>query len=196
MRGASRDPRNYELMIIVSPDVPEEEIQGVIDRTGEFITGPGGTLNSVNRDSPWGRRRLSYPIRHNSRDVRDGFYTLYQFSIEPHKVEDIEREIRLTDRIIRYLVTQHDPLPEPVVDETAATPEQAESDAESVGAETTDGETSGSGADEAETASAESVEGEIAQDQGVDVVIDEAPAAAEDEPATTDEVKAAAAADE
>jgi small subunit ribosomal protein S6 len=137
-------------MIVISPDVPEEEIQSVIDRTGEFITEPGGTLTSINRDSPWGRRRLSYPIRHNSRDVRDGFYTLYQFTIEPHKIEDIEREIRLTDRIIRYLVTQYTPRAEAPVAEAA------------------------------EGAEGEEIEnGETAEVASEDIVIDETPAAVE-----------------
>ena len=50
------------------------------------------------------RARLAYPIRHNSADLRDGFYTLYHFEIKPEGIEDIEREIRLNERIIRHLM--------------------------------------------------------------------------------------------
>lgn len=116
MRGSPRDPRNYELMTVFSPDIPEEEIQATIDRVVGYITTASGEVVDVNRDSPWGRRRLAYPVRHASRDVRDGFYTLYHFLVAPHRVEDIEREIKLNDRIMRYLVTQHTPKP---VGETA-----------------------------------------------------------------------------
>ncbi len=116
MRGTPRDPRNYELMTVFSPDIPEEEIQATIDRVVGYITTATGEMVDVSRDSPWGRRRLAYPIRHASRDVRDGFYTLYHFLVAPHRVLDIEREIKLNDRIMRYLVTQHTPKP---VDETA-----------------------------------------------------------------------------
>lgn len=195
MRGAPRDPRTYELMIVISPEVPEEEIQTVIDRTGDFITGPGGTVTSVNRESPWGRRRLAYAIRHNSRDVRDGFYTLYQFSIEPHKIEDIEREIRLTDRIIRHMVTQYTPRPEAPPSEqtegegdeetstdeaqTAATAVVAESPVE----EAVSGGEVESPVDEAPAAEPEVAEAAAdvaqAEDGPEDVVIDETPAATE-----------------
>jgi small subunit ribosomal protein S6 len=151
-------------MIVISPDVPEEEIQSVIDRTGEFITGPGGELTSVNRESPWGRRRLAYPIRHNSRDVRDGFYTLYQFTIEPHKIEEIEREIRLTDSIIRHLVTQYTPRAEAPASEEAG--EEGDEETPSTDAEPTETvETTAEAAPEATDAD--------------DIVIDEAPAAVE-----------------
>jgi small subunit ribosomal protein S6 len=123
LRGTPRDPRNYELMTVFSPDIPEEEIQATIDRVVGYITTATGEVVDVNRDSPWGRRRLAYPIRHASRDVRDGFYTLYHFAVAPHRVEDIEREIKLNDRIMRYLVTQHTPKP---VEEVAPTAEGAE----------------------------------------------------------------------
>ena len=124
MRGSPRDPRNYELMTVFSPDIPEEEIQATIERVVGYITTATGEVVDVNRDSPWGRRRLAYPVRHASRDVRDGFYTLYHFLVAPHRVEDIEREIKLNDRIMRYLVTQHTPKPveETVPAEDEATP--------------------------------------------------------------------------
>jgi len=122
LRGAIRDARTYELMTIFSPDVAEDEIQVTIDRVVGYITGASGENVDVNRDSPWGRRRLSYAIRHASRDVRDGFYTLYHFEIRPHRVIDIEREIKLNDRIMRYLLTQYTPRP---IDENAAAEEAA-----------------------------------------------------------------------
>lgn len=109
MRGAIRDARRYELMTIFSPDVAEDEIQTSIDDVLGYITAASGENVDFNRDSPWGRRRLAYPIRHESRDVRDGFYTLYRFDIAPHRVIDVEREIKLNDRIMRYLLTQYTP---------------------------------------------------------------------------------------
>jgi small subunit ribosomal protein S6 len=110
-------------MTVFSPDVPEDEIQGTIDRVIGYITTATGEVVNVNRDSPWGRRRLAYAIRHASRDVRDGFYTLYHFSVAPDRVEDIERELRLNDRVMRYLVTQYTPRP---VEETAQPVETTE----------------------------------------------------------------------
>jgi small subunit ribosomal protein S6 len=115
-------------MTVFAPDIPEEEIQTTIDRVVGYITTASGEVTEVNRDSPWGRRRLAYPIRHASRDVRDGFYTLYHFLVAPHRVDEIEREIKLNDRIMRHMVTQYTPRP---VEETApAEGEQAAEDTE------------------------------------------------------------------
>lgn len=129
MRGSPRDARTYELMTVFSPDVPEDEIQATIDRVVGYITTATGELVDVNRDSPWGRRRLAYPIRHASRDVRDGFYTLYHFNVAPHRVEEIERELRLNDRVMRYLVTQYTPRPVAGAPQPAETSEGTEAPA-------------------------------------------------------------------
>jgi len=96
--------RPYEMMIILAPDIPEEELDPSIDTIESYITNVNGNVVVVSQDSPWGRRRLAYPIRHQGRDVRDGFYTLWYFDAEPNSIVDIEREIRLNDRIIRHLI--------------------------------------------------------------------------------------------
>jgi small subunit ribosomal protein S6 len=111
LRETTRAPRKYELMIIVAPDVPEDELPAVIDRVGGFITATGGTLTETLRESPWGRRRLAYAIRHESRDVRDGFYTVYHFDGPPGSISEIERELRLTDQVMRFLITHFTPQP-------------------------------------------------------------------------------------
>lgn len=116
MRGGSRergfllrtDPsaRFYELMSISVPDGTPEELIETSEAISGYVTAAGGRLLRSSNESPWGRRRLAYPIRHNSTDLRDGFYTLYHFEIEPNRIDDIEREIRLNERIIRHLLLQ------------------------------------------------------------------------------------------
>ena len=96
--------RPYEMMTILAPDVPEEELAPALDTIGGYLTDAGATIVHVNRESPWGRRRLAYSIRYAGRDVRDGFYTLWYFDAEPQSIVEIEREIRLNDRIIRHMV--------------------------------------------------------------------------------------------
>ena len=93
-------------MTIISPDVAEEELQGTIDNITSIVTNAGGAVTLINREAPWGRRRLSYPIRHTGRDVRDGFYALFYVEIDAAKLIEVERDIKLTDSIMRYLVTQ------------------------------------------------------------------------------------------
>lgn len=111
MRDLSREPRTYELMTILHPDVPEEELQSALDRVASHVTGAGGTISATLRESPWGRRRLSYPIRHGGRDLRDGYYTVFHVTLGPERVVEMEQEIKLDTQIIRYLVTTYAPKP-------------------------------------------------------------------------------------
>ncbi|HET7093858.1 MAG TPA: 30S ribosomal protein S6, partial [Thermomicrobiales bacterium] len=129
MRDQTRAPRSYELMTIVHPEVSEDDLPGALDRISGFVAGAGGTVSETLRDSPWGRRRLAYPIRNGGRDLRDGYFTVYHFEIEPDRIDDIERELKLDDQVIRYLVTQWAPKPL-----TPRELEQAEIDAEDAAA--------------------------------------------------------------
>lgn len=111
MRVYEREPRAYELMTVLSPDVAEDAIPAVLERIGGYVTDAGGTVTETLRDSPWGRRRLAYAIRHDGRDVRDGYYTVYHVDLAPSRVDDVEREIKLNTDIIRYLLTHYTPVP-------------------------------------------------------------------------------------
>jgi small subunit ribosomal protein S6 len=122
----TRPPRTYELMTILAPDVPEDQIGPAVEQIQGYITGAGGAIAEVLQDSPWGRRRLAYPIRHNGHDVRDGYYTVFHFDLEPARVADIEREILLNSQIIRYLVTVYTaPAPSPAGEEAGEAAEAA-----------------------------------------------------------------------
>jgi small subunit ribosomal protein S6 len=130
LRESLERVRNYELMVIVSPDVTEEDLAPAIERVATLISTAGGTLTYVTHESPWGRRRLAYPIRHNSHDVRDGFYVLHYFEIESDQIVEIERDLKLDDQVIRYLLTLQ--LAPPVIVEPE--PESEPSDEEIVAA--------------------------------------------------------------
>ena len=106
MRLALPRVRQYELMTIFSPEVSEEDLVGAIEHVTTIVADAGGTVTLINRESPWGRRRLAYPIRYNSRDVRDGLYVLYYLDIDASKVIEVERDLKLTETIMRYMVTQ------------------------------------------------------------------------------------------
>lgn len=115
-RGGSRErgfslripasARFYELMSISVPEGTPEELIETSESVAGYVTDAGGRVLRSSTESPWGRRRLAYPIRHNSADLRDGFYTLYHFEIQPDRIEDIERELRLNERVIRHLLLQ------------------------------------------------------------------------------------------
>ncbi len=93
--------RKYELMVILAPDIAEDEMPAALERISGYITTGGGEVTELITTSPWGRRRLAYEIR----DFRDGFYALYHFSAEPESIGDLERDMRLNNQILRSLVT-------------------------------------------------------------------------------------------
>ncbi|MDQ2681992.1 MAG: 30S ribosomal protein S6, partial [Chloroflexota bacterium] len=52
--------RDYELMVIFHPELSEEDLTSEIGRVEGHITAAGGTITLINREAPWGRRRLAY----------------------------------------------------------------------------------------------------------------------------------------
>lgn len=129
--------RFYELMSISVPDGTPEELIETSEAIGTYVTAAGGRMLRSSNESPWGRRRLAYPIRHESTDLRDGFYTLNHFELEPNRIEDIEREIRLNERIIRHLLLQLDGEPIFVEEEEEVTAEIDPATGETVATEET-----------------------------------------------------------
>lgn len=111
MRESTRAPRKYELMTVLHPEVEEESLPGELDRILGYITTIGGELIESLRESPWGRRRLAYPIRSGGKDVRDGYYTVWHFTAAPNQLLDLERELKLNTQVIRYMVVSWEPKP-------------------------------------------------------------------------------------
>ena len=93
--------RDYELVLIISPEIPEEDVPSAIDKVSQFITGRGGTVADVNR---WGRRKLAYPIHRHM----EGNYVLTQFRLDPDQVTGLEASLGLAEEVIRHLVVRTD----------------------------------------------------------------------------------------
>lgn len=91
--------RDYELIVIISPEVPEEEVPANIDKVSEFITARGGTVAEINR---WGKRKLAYPINH----FREGNYVLTKLKLDPRKTAELEANLRISERILRHLLVK------------------------------------------------------------------------------------------
>jgi small subunit ribosomal protein S6 len=212
-RGGSRErgfslrtessARFYELMSISVPDGTPEELIETAEAVSGYVTSAGGRIIRTSNDSPWGRRRLAYPIRHNSADLRDGFYTLYHFEIQPEGIESIEREIRLNERIIRHLLLTLAGEPVFIEEEEEAAevegaeggePADAAEPAESTAAEPTEPEAS---TEPAEASAPTEVEAPAEVDAPAEAAAVEASAPVEDAPETVaDEVEVGASEEE
>ena len=93
--------RRYELMLVFSPDAPDERISAIIDRTTRQIAADGGQIVKV---APWGRRRLAYPIdRH-----REGSYHIVLFEAPPGAILELERGLLITEEVLRHLVVRQE----------------------------------------------------------------------------------------
>ena len=98
--------RDYELMVVLSPQTADEELAGALDQVSGYITGAGGEVTEVLRENPWGRRRLAYPIRKDGHDLREGFYAIYHFRSNAQRITDLERSLKLNDRVLRHIVVK------------------------------------------------------------------------------------------
>ena len=90
----------YELVLIFKPELSEEDRNTVFSRIQQVID-ENGKLAEVH---DWGKRKLAYEINY----IKEGYYYIVNFDLDPQFVKEIERRCRLFDQIIRYMVVRVD----------------------------------------------------------------------------------------
>jgi len=93
--------RDYELMVVLTPDLDEDGVTAAVERVTTLVTGRGGEIVDT---QPWGRRRLAYPIEKH----RDGFYVVVKLKLGPDATEPLERGLSLSEVVIRHLLVRLD----------------------------------------------------------------------------------------
>src|ERR1700730_15257577 len=93
--------RVYEELFIVKPDAPEEEVDAYIGQPNELITNGKGTVDKADK---WVTRKLAYRVQ----KYNEGVYVLLQFSSSPELVKEIERRMRVTDMVIKFITVRID----------------------------------------------------------------------------------------
>jgi small subunit ribosomal protein S6 len=93
--------RTYEELFIVKPDAPEEETDAYISQIKDLIAGSGG---KVEKEEKWGVRKLAYRVM----KYTEGAYVLLVFQASPAVVSEIERRMRVSDLVIKYLTVRVD----------------------------------------------------------------------------------------
>lgn len=91
--------RSYEMMVIARPDLDDAGNQALVDRISGLITGNGGAVDKID---PTRKQRLAYEIK----DFREGFYTLVHFQGEPKTAEELNRILKITDEVIRFMIVR------------------------------------------------------------------------------------------
>ncbi len=89
---------DYEILLLLDPELPEEGQGQIVARTRELIEKGGGTFD---RHDVWGRRRLAYEIGKKT----DGSYHLLWFSCEPATLDEVSRVLKIDDNVMRHLAT-------------------------------------------------------------------------------------------
>jgi small subunit ribosomal protein S6 len=93
--------RDYELALIINPEVSEEETRAILDRVEQVTATNGGQVVRINQ---WGRRRLAYPIERQ----RDGFYVFIDMILNPETVIELERTLKVSETVLRHMVKKRD----------------------------------------------------------------------------------------
>lgn len=92
--------RSYETIFIVSMELDEEKRNATVARIKEIIE-KNAQLESFDE---WGTRKLAYPINYQ----KEGYYVLVKFKADPAFIEELERNYRITDDILKSIVIKKD----------------------------------------------------------------------------------------
>ena len=91
----------YELAVVVSAKIEDDERAKVVDKVKALIERFGGQITNIDE---WGKKRLAYEIQ----KMREGFYYFIQFDAETSAPAEIESRIRIMEGVIRYLCVKQD----------------------------------------------------------------------------------------
>ncbi|KLU67114.1 MULTISPECIES: 30S ribosomal protein S6 [Desulfosporosinus] len=91
----------YEILYIIRPDMDEEATNALVDRISGLASSNGGQNVTVDK---WGKRRLAYEIK----DYKEGQYVLMNFEAEGKTSQEVERNMKISDDVIRFLTVKKD----------------------------------------------------------------------------------------
>ena len=93
--------RSYELMYILDPKLDEDGSKALLVKIEELMSKQGVELEKT---EPWGKRRLAYAIKGNW----EGSYILSYLKAEPTAISEMERRLRVTEGVLRFLTVRTD----------------------------------------------------------------------------------------
>jgi small subunit ribosomal protein S6 len=93
--------RNYEVAFIAHPELDDASLNSLVEKAKGWISAAGGQVGQVDL---WGRRRLAYPIRKQ----KEGQYILMQMQMTAAGTNEVERNLRLTEQVLRFQIVRTD----------------------------------------------------------------------------------------
>jgi small subunit ribosomal protein S6 len=96
--------RHYEVAFIIHPDQDEASVKDLIAKVQGWIKDAGGSIHKVD---VWGKRKMAYAIRKQ----KEGQYVFVQAEFEPALCGELERNLRLQESVMRFMLTAMQPAP-------------------------------------------------------------------------------------
>lgn len=88
----------YESVIIINPSADEDKVKSLVDRFSDLIN----TQGKVTKVDNMGKRKLAYEVKKN----KEGIYVVFYFEAEPSLIAELERNYRITDEVIKFIVVK------------------------------------------------------------------------------------------
>ncbi len=101
-KGKNTVQRDYEVTFIVRIEGTDDQINEVVDQAKNWVEADGAS--KVNKIDRWGRRKLTYEIERQ----REGYYVLFDATVDAKHMEELERNFTLSSQILRHLVVRKD----------------------------------------------------------------------------------------
>ena len=86
----------YELAVVLSAAITDEERAAALEKVQGFITRAGGTITNVD---DWGKKKLAYEIR----KINEAYYSFIRFEAETSAPAQVEENVRLMEQVLRFL---------------------------------------------------------------------------------------------
>ncbi|MBK5211517.1 MAG: 30S ribosomal protein S6 [Coriobacteriia bacterium] len=91
----------YELLLMLKPNLDDEARAAFNERAQALVVANGGVLDNAD---DWGKRKLAYEID----KFTDAYYTLVEFHNEPTEIAEIDRVLRISDAVVRFMIVRRD----------------------------------------------------------------------------------------
>ena len=92
---------NYELCLVLNAKIEDDARLALLERVKEYITRFGGEIKDIDE---WGKKQLAYEIQ----KMREGYYYFIHFASNAEAPAEIEKNIRIIDGVLRYLIVRQD----------------------------------------------------------------------------------------
>lgn len=91
----------YELLVMLKPNLDDEARAAFVERASVLVAANGGVVDNVD---DWGKRKLAYEID----KITDAYYTLIEFHNQPAEIAEVDRVLRISDSVVRFMIVRRD----------------------------------------------------------------------------------------